>query len=98
MSKLHHENIVELIGVIKSSKPSQVGYITELADCGALNDILSDASKEVNGEHVFKYSLDIARGMAFLSSRNIVHRDLKSANVLVFSAVPLPMCKICDFG
>ena len=41
------------------------------------------------------FAYQIARGMAYLSRRNIIHRDLAARNVLVFSGLVL---KISDFG
>lgn len=41
---------------------------------------------------------DVCRGLQYLHSINIVHRDLKSKNVLLTSAPPLCQAKLCDFG
>jgi len=48
---------------------------------------------------MYKIATSIARGMEFLHSINIIHRDLKSANVLIsnFSSNN-PIVKISDFG
>ncbi|KAI1280687.1 Vascular endothelial growth factor receptor 3 [Halotydeus destructor] len=42
-----------------------------------------------------KYALDIASGMAFLTSRKLIHRDLACRNVLMSTVRSV---KICDFG
>ena len=39
--------------------------------------------------------MNIAEGMHFLHSQDWVHRDLKSANILIHSS---GQCKITDFG
>jgi serine/threonine protein kinase len=45
--------------------------------------------------------LDIAAGMDYLHSTNVLHGDLKSANVLLKSTTTDPrgfLCKLADFG
>lgn len=41
---------------------------------------------------------DVCRGLQYLHSINIVHRDLKSKNVLLSALPPLCQAKLCDFG
>merc|ERR1712070_1131744 len=49
-----------------------------------------------------KISIDMARGMNFLHKRQVIHRDLKSLNLLLIAAVngesDMPSVKISDFG
>ena len=79
MSQLSHENIIKLIGVVFDGSPMIV-----LEDCeyGTLhqylgNDILMSPME------LLQFAEDISRGMAYLSSQGICHRELKSSNVWV---------------
>jgi hypothetical protein len=43
-------------------------------------------------------SIDAAKGLSYLHSRRVLHRDIKSANVLLFGMLPRRQAKIADFG
>lgn len=66
----------------------------ELARAGSLEKYLRSSSEPL--EHALQVAFlhDVARGMGFLHRKGILHRDLKSADVLSFANDRL---KICDF-
>ena len=81
-SALRHPNIVLFMGAVTTR---EYCLVTELVPRGSLWAVLhSDAKLEWS--HVLKLAIGTARGMAFLHSaspRPILHRDLKSGNLLV---------------
>eukprot|EP01100_Stratorugosa_tubuloviscum_P001035 TRINITY_DN1235_c0_g3_i4.p1 TRINITY_DN1235_c0_g3~~TRINITY_DN1235_c0_g3_i4.p1 ORF type:complete len:122 (-),score=51.24 TRINITY_DN1235_c0_g3_i4:256-621(-) len=69
----------------------------EFMQRGSLSDILQSTkfSELIDTTLSFRIATDICRGMTFLHSRDILHRDLKSSNVFLdlnWTA------KIGDFG
>ncbi|CAB1105815.1 unnamed protein product [Ectocarpus sp. CCAP 1310/34] len=69
--------------------------VVELASGGSLQQYLRSASDPLGHALQAAFLYDVARGMTFLHDKGILHRDLKSANVLMFTNGRL---KICDFG
>ncbi|EDQ92983.1 uncharacterized protein MONBRDRAFT_2266, partial [Monosiga brevicollis MX1] len=94
LSTLEHPNIVKLIGA--SSLSDQVILLTEFCNAGSLFRALHDMQEVVyEMPWVCRISREVASGMAYLHSQHILHRDLKSQNVLLHSTVH---ARICDFG
>lgn len=50
---------------------------------------------EFGEDHLLKITYGTLCALAFLHESNVVHRDLKSANILITSECNI---KICDFG
>lgn len=96
LASLRHPNVVAFLGAVES--PPCV--VTELCENGSLYDIIARV-REDPSEHDFpwprrmKISLDIAVGMAHLHAKKILHRDLKSPNILLTNDWT---AKISDLG
>jgi serine/threonine protein kinase len=91
--KFSHPNIVHLIGV--AEKQDEIYIVTEYVAGGNLRQFLKDRSVVLPWELRLQIATDIASGMAFLHSKNVMHRDLKSKNLLVEDNWHI---KVCDFG
>ncbi|XP_027338479.1 serine/threonine-protein kinase HT1-like [Abrus precatorius] len=91
---LRHPNIITFIAACK--KPPVFCIITEYLAGGSLGKFLHhNRPRLLPLKLVLKLALDIARGMQYLHTQGILHRDLKSENLLLGE----DMCvKVADFG
>ncbi|KAF3781391.1 Serine/threonine-protein kinase [Nymphaea thermarum] len=91
---LKHPNIISFVAACK--KPPIFCIITEYMSGGSLRKYLHQQEPHsLPMKLVLRLALDIARGMHYLHSRGILHRDLKSENLLLGDN----MCvKVADFG
>eukprot|EP00727_Mastigamoeba_balamuthi_P013054 m51a1_g8371 putative protein serine threonine (751) ;mRNA; r:147310-150555 len=94
LSALHHPNIVTLYGICEYP---QMTLVMEFAPLGPLSNILPDP---IPLRLKTRIALDTASGIAFLHQNNILHRDLKPDNLLMFSMSPdaAVVTKLTDFG
>ncbi len=104
LAMLRHPNLVLFMGTGVLPE-GNVCILTEFCDGGTLFQLLH-AKKHVtlSWRQRAKIALDVAKGMAFLHSHKppIIHRDLKSLNLLLSENVSGPSdyvhVKITDFG
>jgi len=76
-------------------KDSTLLIVMEYCDGGSVTDIIRDCKKSLNEEQITSIIACTVQGLIFLHSRNILHRDLKAANVLLTSD---GIAKLADFG
>ncbi|KAA8539185.1 hypothetical protein F0562_025877 [Nyssa sinensis] len=97
MKHLRHPNIVLFMGAV--TQPPNLSIVTEYLSRGSLHKLLQmpDAEVMLNYRLRLNMAYDVANGMNYLHQRRppIVHRDLKSPNLLVDSKYTV---KVCDFG
>ncbi|KAJ1279356.1 hypothetical protein BS78_04G149400 [Paspalum vaginatum] len=97
MRSLRHPNIVLLMGAV--TQPPNLSIVTEYLSRGSLYRLLHRHGTKENLDERRRLSMafDVAKGMNYLHKRNppIVHRDLKSPNLLVDKKYTV---KVCDFG
>jgi len=75
----------------------QFSLLMEFAELGSLDWYLHSYKGTIGWDIKSKMISDVASGLNFLHENNIVHNDVKAANVLVFRDVDI-MAKITDFG
>lgn len=90
----NHENITGLIDVDAISPDFNEIYIFMEPMEADLHQIIKSGQSLTN-EHVQYFLYQILRGMKYVHSASVIHRDLKPGNLLVNADCEL---KICDFG
>jgi len=100
ISALDHENITALYGVC--IQPPNLCLVLEYAYGGSLLDILQKIA--LPPDVIVRWAEQIAEGMAYIHEKGMVHRDLKSGNILLDRAINKVSdlmsntIKITDFG
>lgn len=91
MAALRHPNVVLLMGTSINPQGRPV-FVSELCSRGALKDVLPEEKSLLRR---LKFGKDIVAGLNWLHAHNIIHRDLKCANILVDEEYK---AKISDLG
>ncbi|KAF3342114.1 putative MAP kinase superfamily protein [Carex littledalei] len=91
LSQFEHENIVQYYGTDKEE--TKLYIFLELVTQGSLASLYQ--KYHLQDTHVSEYTRQILHGLVYLHERNIVHRDIKCANILVHANGSV---KLADFG
>jgi serine/threonine protein kinase len=90
-SALNHPNICTIFEV--AERLGELFIVMELVEGQPLSALIGSTGLPV--ESVLRYGAQIAAALAHAHGRNIVHRDLKSSNIVV---TPAGLLKVLDFG
>ncbi|KAF4403910.1 hypothetical protein G4B88_014366 [Cannabis sativa] len=95
MKRLRHPNVLLFMGASYSRE--RLAIVTEFLPRGSLFKTLHRSNQALDIRRRLRMALDVTRGMNYLHRRNppIVHRDLKSSNLLVDKNWTV---KVGDFG
>ncbi|KAL5079489.1 hypothetical protein RYX36_007910 [Vicia faba] len=95
MKRLRHPNVVLFMGAV--IRPPNLSIVTEFLPRGSLYRLIHRPNNQLDERRRLRMALDTARGMNYLHNCSpvIVHRDLKSPNLLVDKNW---VVKVCDFG
>ncbi|KAJ4392224.1 Protein kinase [Gnomoniopsis smithogilvyi] len=94
MKDSQHENIVNFLDAFLRNGDSELWVVMEYMEGGALTDVI-DNNPVITEEQISTICLETCRGLEHLHAQNIIHRDIKSDNVLLDANGQV---KITDFG
>eukprot|EP01114_Cavostelium_apophysatum_P014716 TRINITY_DN3881_c0_g1_i2.p1 TRINITY_DN3881_c0_g1~~TRINITY_DN3881_c0_g1_i2.p1 ORF type:complete len:805 (-),score=155.89 TRINITY_DN3881_c0_g1_i2:83-2497(-) len=95
LSKLRHPEIVHFFGYAR--KDNIILLVTQYIPGGNLETCIHNPLVPMEFPKKLEIALGICRGMVYLHSKGVIHRDLKSANILIESLAEGKV-KVCDFG
>ncbi|XP_077360794.1 LIM domain kinase 1-like isoform X1 [Festucalex cinctus] len=81
MRCLDHPNVLKFIGLFYKDK--HIHFVSEYIQGGTLRESIAKMDNNFSWNVRVSYAKDIAAGMAYLHSMNVIHRDLNSYNCLV---------------
>lgn len=93
LRRVRHKHIVQLIGACTT--PPKLCLVTEFVVGGSVLEWLHRSTNTRTEATLVKLATGVALGMDYLHRCNIIHRDLKAANLLLDE---FEVVKVTDFG
>ncbi|KAK6938291.1 Serine-threonine/tyrosine-protein kinase, catalytic domain, partial [Dillenia turbinata] len=93
LREVQHCNVVRFVGACARSP--HLCIVTEFMPGGSLYDYLHKNRNVLKLSQLLKFAIDVSKGMEYLHQHKIIHRDLKTANLLMDTH---NVVKVADFG
>lgn len=98
LTRLQHENIIRIHYAYRMPSDGtnlQEIYLVQDLMGPDLYKLIHQMKQDISNEHIAFFTYQMIRGIKYIHSANVIHRDLKTQNILVNANCDL---KICDFG
>ena len=98
LKSLVHKNIVHHIATVIEPNSKLPILVMELMDCSLKKYLESRNNQQLQILYQISLFSNIAKGLAFLHSRDLIHRDICDDNILLHITDDVPVAKISDLG
>jgi hypothetical protein len=93
LRQLAHPNICLFIGLC--AHEGDLWLVSEYVANGCLSKLLYDTAQPLTWSRRVRFALDVTQALAFIHSKQLMHRDVKAENLLLDKSDKV---KVCDFG
>ncbi len=94
LHQLNHNNIVKVFDTYQ--KKTVIWVMMEFCNLGDLKTYFHSSSRKISETDTLGIMLDVAQGVKYLHSQNVIHRDIKPENILISGGQPVT-AKLADF-
>ncbi|CAD8087751.1 unnamed protein product [Paramecium primaurelia] len=92
LRQIHNQHVVRLVQYLESA--NQCYIVLEYCNSGDFEQLWQSRNKRIPENDAINYMKQVLAGMQALHEKNILHRDLKLANILIHNST----LKIADLG
>ncbi|CAD8126809.1 unnamed protein product [Paramecium sonneborni] len=92
LKQINNQHVVKLVSYLESA--NQCYIVLEYCNSGDFEQLWQNRNKKIPENEAIDYMKQVLAGMQALHEKNILHRDLKLANILIHNST----LKIADLG
>ncbi|GMT35845.1 hypothetical protein PFISCL1PPCAC_27142, partial [Pristionchus fissidentatus] len=85
-------------GTFQTADDSAFFFVQELCPFASLRELIEHSPNGLSEDNTKKVMLSVLSAVEFMHNENLVHRNLKAENVLIFDQKDYSKVKVTDFG